>query len=208
MNVFVSVGSGLSTQQNQVVEALEDQLRRMGLTPHTVNRNDDFRASAPLDAVTEMMDSCAGVVVVALERFYFARGLERPGSDEQQELRSVRLPTPWNQIEAAMGHSRGLPVLVIIDKRVRKDGLLTMSNNWYVHEIDVETESFSTAQSIGILRDWHKKLEVRKPARVTNPATLTLRDLFVGLKPAQLWTLGGAIVVVLSAAFSVGRFFG
>src|SRR4051812_40867945 len=100
-DVFVSVGTGLSERQENFVAAVESRLRAVGLNPRTIGRN-TFSADAPLDAVTNLMDECAGTVVIALERFYFPSGEERPGSAKGRSLRDVSMPTAWNQIEAAM----------------------------------------------------------------------------------------------------------
>jgi len=203
MDVFVSVGSNLSSRQNTLVDALEDQLRRIELSPHTVGRN-NFSSKAPLDAVTDLMNTCSGVVIVALERFYFPRGEERRGSSKHQMLTEISLPTPWNQIEAAMAHSRGLPLLVIIDERLRQDGLLGMANGWYVHVVDVESETFNSPAFTQVLSDWRTRLVAVKRVNIPDPATLTLRELFGALKPAQLWAILVAIVGALGVAFAVG----
>jgi len=67
--VFVSVGSTSTKSQEDFVRAVEDRLRIEGLEPHTVGRN-TFGSEAPLKTVTQLMDKCAGAVVIALERTY------------------------------------------------------------------------------------------------------------------------------------------
>jgi hypothetical protein len=39
-------------------------------------------------------------------------------------LRSVKICTPWNHIEASLGYARRLPLLVIVQEGVRADGFL------------------------------------------------------------------------------------
>ena len=81
MDVFVSVATGLSAKQEEFVSAIEARLRAIGLAPCTIGRN-TFSSDAPLRAVTDLMDRCAGAVVIALERYRFLEGdsnvLERP----------------------------------------------------------------------------------------------------------------------------------
>lgn len=109
MNVFVSVGDTATDEQEMFVRAVEDRLRSEGLVPHTVGRN-TFSSDAPLKTITDLLDRCAGTVVIALERTYFASGTERRGGPKESRLSDVRLPTPWNQIEAADGIHAGAPI--------------------------------------------------------------------------------------------------
>ena len=70
IDVFVSVGGTANEAQENFVRAVEERLRSEGLIPHTVGRN-TFSADAPLKTVEQLMDKCAGAVVLALERTYF-----------------------------------------------------------------------------------------------------------------------------------------
>ena len=99
--VFVSVGSAATEDQEKFVCAVEDRLRSEGLVPHTVGRN-TFSSDAPLKAVAELMSKCSGAVVIAFERSYFPSGISKRGGSSAASLTDIKLPTPWNQIEAAM----------------------------------------------------------------------------------------------------------
>ena len=146
MDVFVSVATGLSAKQEEFVSAIEARLRAIGLAPCTIGRN-TFSSDAPLRAVTDLMDRCAGAVVIALERYRFLEGLERPGTATEKALSGTSLPTAWNQIEAAMAYSRGLPLLVIVDEQLRCDGLLEKGNDWYVQGLKVAPLSRNSSAS-------------------------------------------------------------
>jgi len=100
LNVFVSVGGTATEQQQAFVRSVEDRLRSEGLVPHTVGRN-TFSADPPLKTVTQLLDRCSGTVVIALERSHFASGTEKRGGPKEAALADVKLPTPWNHIEAA-----------------------------------------------------------------------------------------------------------
>jgi hypothetical protein len=92
-DVFISVGSTSTKGQEDFVRAVEDRLRIEGFEPHTVGRS-TFGAEAPLKTVTQLMDRCAGAVVIALERTYFAESIEKRGGGKTKEriLADVRLP--------------------------------------------------------------------------------------------------------------------
>ena len=109
-------------------------------------------------AVTKLMDRCSGAVVIALERYRFPEGIERPGSDLATPLSNTSLPTASNQIEAAMAYGRKLPLLVVVDKQLRCDGLLEKGNDWYVQAVAVEPASLNSPEFLGVLDSWRGRL--------------------------------------------------
>ncbi|MDM0054440.1 hypothetical protein [Variovorax fucosicus] len=205
LNVFVSVGGTANDQQEAFVRAVEDRLRSEGLIPHTVGRN-AFSADAPLKAVTELLDKCAGTVVIALERSYFATGLDKRGGPKQAELADIRLPTPWNQIEAAMAYSRGHPLLVVVEAGIRSEGLLERGNDWYVQWVKPEAGALATTEFNGVLASWKQKMlqPSKKVATAKAPTEMTVGELVAGLKPTQLWSVLGAVAVLVGGAFALG----
>ena len=211
--VFVSVGQVGTDQQEAFVHAIEDRLRAEGLLPQTVGRN-VFSADRPLKTIKECMDSCAGAVVIALEREFFASGIERRGGPRQTSLSDVKLATPWNQIEAAMAYDRAIPLMVIVEEGIREDGLLERGNDWYVQTVRPETSSLNSLEFNGVLASWKEKVHQRKsadPKSAIAPKSelvdLSIRDLVTGLKPAQLWSLLVALVGLISGSVVFGAQF-
>jgi hypothetical protein len=206
MNVFVSVGSTSSPDQEEFVRNVEERLRAEGLVPQTVGRN-VFTADSPFIAVTRLMESCSGVVVVALERLYIEVGSEKRGGASQADIRNVKVATPWNQIEAAMGYVRKLPLLVLVEDGVRADGLLEKGLDWYVQTVNLNRESLSTPTFNGVLASWKQKMSapaVKPPQVVAMPDEMTVAQLLGALKPAQLWSFLGALAAALGGAFALG----
>ncbi len=211
MKVFVSVGTGLNPSQEAFVSAVEDRLRAVGLVPCTIGRN-TFSTDAPLRAVAGLMDDCAGVLVIALERYYFPTGVERRGTSKQKNLQLTSMPTPWNQIEAAMGYSRGLPLFVLTDERLRCDGLLEKGNDWYVQEVSLDPAALNSPAFVGLLESWRGRISTRTEKSVavapiapgSDPATMTLGQLVGSIKPQQLWAALTALSAALAASFALG----
>jgi hypothetical protein len=208
--VFVSVGSTSSDQQEAFVCAVEARLRAEGLVPHTVGRN-TFSSDAPLKAVTELMSQCSGAVVIALERSFFPSGFDKPGGPKQKPLADVRLPTPWNQIEAAMAWSRGLPLLVIVEVGLRPEGLLERGYDWYAQELPAQSASLSGPEFSGVLASWKQKVLSRPAsspdASIELPrsaAEMTVGQLVGSLTPAQVWSLLAALGALIAGAFGLG----
>jgi hypothetical protein len=211
--IFVSVGQVANDQQDQFIRSIEDRLRAEALIPQTVGRN-VFSADRPLITIKECMDSCSGVVVVALERKFFSSGIERRGGPRETKLADIKLATPWNQIEAAMAYDRGIPLMVIVEEGVTEEGLLERGNDWYVQTVKPEPSALTSAEFNGVLASWkdkvqQRKLSTAKPASAAKPvlSDLTIRDLMTGLKPAQVWGLLVAFVTLVGGCVIFGAQF-
>jgi hypothetical protein len=199
------VGRTANEQQEEFVRAVEERLRREGIVPHTVGRN-TFSADAPLKTSTQLMDKCRGTIVIALERLHFPAGTERRGGPKEASLTDTKLATPWNQIEAAMAYSRGLPLLVIVESGIRSEGLLERGFDWYVQSMKVDPLALTTIEFNSILASWKQKmLESPKNERPSKaPADLTIVELVGSLKPGQLWSMLGTLAAVIGGAFTLG----
>lgn len=206
MNIFVSVGSTSSPIQEEFIRSVEERLRAEGLVPQTVGRN-VFSADSPFNAVTKLMESCSGVVVIALERLYIESGIEKRGGPLEAPIANIKIATPWNQIEATMGYVRKLPLLVLVEEGVRADGLLEKGLDWYVQTITLDQSTLNTSTFNGILASWKQKLTppAQKPVNpVVLPGEMTVVQLLGSLKTAQLWSVGVALVSALVGAFTLG----
>jgi hypothetical protein len=203
-SIFVSVGRAANEQQEPFIRAVEERLRVEGLIPCTVGRN-TFSADAPLKAVKELMDKCSGTVVIALERTCFPAGTEMRGGPKETSITDIKLPTPWNQIEAAMAHSRGHPLLVIVENGLKSEGLLERSHEWYVQWVALEGSALNSNEFSGVLSSWKEKVKEKPKQRPTTAASqATVAELLGSLKPGQLWSILGALGAALAAAFGLG----
>lgn len=204
-DVFVSVGGTATERQESFVRAVEDRLRSEGMVPHTVGRN-TFSTDAPLRTVTKLMGRCSGTVVIALERSYFPSGVEKRGGAAEAPLTEVRLPTPWNHIEAAMSYARGLPLMVIVERGLKSEGLLEHGYDWYVQSVTPEPEALNSTEFNGVLASWKRKMSEISKQTVSpkTPAELTIAELLGGLKPVQLWSVLMALAALVAGAFALG----
>ncbi len=205
LNVFVSVGGTATERQEAFVRAVEDRLRSEGMIPHTVGRN-TFSADAPLKTVTELLDKCSGTLVIALERSHFASGTEKRGGPKEITLTDVKLPTPWNQIEAAMTYARGLPLMVVVEAGLKSEGLLERGYDWYVQWVQLEASALHSTEFSGVLASWKQKMaQTSKKVFPSKTASdLTVAEIIGGLKPTQLWSVLVALATLLAGAFALG----
>ena len=213
INVFISVGGTATDAQENFVSSIENRLRSENLIPNTVGRN-KFSADSPLKTVSELMNECSGTLIVALERRYFPSGIEKRGGTKETKLTETKIPTPWNQIEAAMAYSKGQPLLLIIEEGLKTEGLLENGYDWYVMQLKPVETSLTTTEFNGVLASWKNKVEAydlnkdKKLAEIKaiDPASLTIGDLIKNLKAAQLWAILVALIGIIVGAFSLGQY--
>jgi hypothetical protein len=212
-DVFLSVGRTYTAAQENFVSSLERLLRTAGVNPRTVGRN-DFSSNAPLRRISDVLDECHGTVVLAFERALAKTYLDRPGSTEEVTVGDVRLPTVWNQIEAAMSYAKGKPLLVVVERGMRDEGLLEARYDWYVQWIDLTDAALRTDEFRAVLDDWIRKVKAHEndPTAVArsehDASALTIKEILGALTVGQLWGIAAAVasvfVVVATVAYKLG----
>lgn len=156
--IFLSVGRTSTYEQEDFVREVEKYIENQGLIPQTLGRT-YWSSLQPLRAVGELMRECCGTVVIALERIHIKSGIQRRGSLNQQPLQSINLTTVWNQIEAAMAYTLGHPLLVIVEKSVKDEGLLEQGYDWYVNSIDLNVAALHQREFVGVFADWKRRVD-------------------------------------------------
>jgi hypothetical protein len=196
IKIFVSVGRTSTPQQEEFVSAIESHMRRNGLDPLALGRN-FYSSQQPLRAIDELMSQCSGVAIVGFERLRITHAVDRKGSDLECQLADVTLPSVWNQIEAAMGYTRGLPLLVLIQQELRAEGLLEPGYDWYVKRLPLGVQAIDDREFCGIFDDWHSRVQKqhakrRQPSEGTaaqigsSPTTEARADAPLGVNRRQL----------------------
>src|SRR5262245_17675978 len=105
-----------------------------------------------------------------------------------------------------MAYSRGHPLMVIVEHGIKSEGLLERGYDWYVQWVKPDPAALNTAEFNGVLASWKQKMVTRstKTKVVENPADLTIGVLISSMKPSHLWSVLGAIAVLLAGAFALG----
>jgi hypothetical protein len=158
ITVFVSVGRTSTPEQEEFVSAIETHMLAHGLVPQALGRN-YYSSQQPLRAIDDLMSQCSGVAIVGFERLRIVQAIDRRGSDIERKLADFALPTVWNQIEAAMAYTRGLPLLVLIQEELRAEGLLETGYDWYVKRMSLGARATSDREFCGIFDDWRSRVE-------------------------------------------------
>lgn len=162
--VFLSVGGGRTKEQDAFVTEIKKFLCSKNLDARTVDEYGTTNKQ-PLTDVAGRMTHCYGAVILAFERIFIERGLSRRGVERREvALERIALPTVWNQIEATMAYTLGLPLLVVADRSLLDEGLLEDKYDWRVKRVDLEDEITKDPEFLGIFEDWRKTVIAHRDA--------------------------------------------
>jgi hypothetical protein len=156
-DIFLSVGRPATKEQECFIVAVEQLLVEHGLKPRTVGRT-DFAAEKPVEKIMEVMKGCSGTIVIAFDRLAFDHGIELPNGEDATPLVDVHLPTVWNQIEAAMAYTLGLPLLAIAESNLRNEGFLEDGYDWFIKWVKPAPESLVTTEFLAAFEKWKEKV--------------------------------------------------
>jgi len=146
--VYISIGSAAFSTQREASDAIFHSLETAGLSPRQMEKN-EWTAEQPLRGIKRVIEQCHGIVVIAFRRYQFTSGVERQKDGGEKQLVDIRIPTVWNQIEAAMGYMKGLPLLVIAEQGLLEDGLLEGRYDWKVYWTDFSPEQLRSDGFVG-----------------------------------------------------------
>jgi len=125
--VFVSIGSPRSEAQRRFKLDLLDALRAHGVSPRTVGRSPedtDATYARPFDQICQIVGESHGAVVVAYQK-HLAQRFESDylSAENHRSLAEVKLSTAWNQAEAAIAYRTRVPLLMICEEGVYREGI-------------------------------------------------------------------------------------
>ena len=198
-SIFISVGRTSTPEQESFVAAIEAYLRAQALEPRTIGRN-YFRNGQPLKIIAECMKECSGAIIIAFERIHIEKGLDQRGSPAQSQISGLNLTTVWNQIEASLAYSYGRPLLMLVEKGLKAEGLLETGNDWWVQSVTLDQSTLFRPEFTQVFNDWKascSKTEIAANESV-DLAKLSVRELLENLTVAQLWATVGGLFALLS----------
>jgi hypothetical protein len=210
--IFLSCGTPDTPAQEAFLCALEAHLRSHGCEPQTVGRS-KFSGRQPVQAARDLIGDCRGAVVIAFERTRILHGVDRPECAEPIEVRNESHPTVWNQMEASMAYAQRVPILTLVQKGLKRQGMLSTRLEWVALEADLTTAFLLTAEFRQVFDEWvHYVRQGQVTTRAElDPATLNVGYLLSQMKPGQivglLTSLLGLLTVVATLSFKIGQWY-
>ena len=135
--VFVSAPShdNLNKEQERSAEIIHRLVQRYKLEWRALGRS-DYPNDLPLKEVLKMIRHCSGGIILGFEQFRATRGQRKRGSKNAKRITSsVLFPTPWNQLEAGILFSAGLPILIFREKGVEGGIFDIGTSEVFIHQM-------------------------------------------------------------------------
>lgn len=156
-DIFVSRPSTRNDQQEAFLAHLDGVLEKRDLRPVVVGQT-DYPNRAPIHAVQDRLETCEGAIILGLEQLHVVEGRDKPGSAEEDTVKDVHLPTPWNQIEAGMAFMLELPMLIIKEEGV-EGGVFDVGNSdRYIHQATMTTDWLESTEFTQPFNAWHEEV--------------------------------------------------
>lgn len=116
--VFVSAPTTLTDSQEASRKHILRELDRNGLEWRALGRS-DYPTELPLREVLTIARHCAGGIILGFQQFRTDTGTVKPGTPNEKNIISpVIFPSPWNQLEAGILFSLGLPLMVFKEEGI------------------------------------------------------------------------------------------
>lgn len=158
--VFVSSPSpeNLSPSQEASAEIIHRLVRRYKLEWRALGRS-DYPNDAPLKEVLRMVRHCSGGIILGFEQFTTPTGEFWSGSKNATVATDVSFPTPWNQLEAGILFSAGLPMMIFREPKIR-GGVFDVGNTEvFIHQIPTSTMAKQARDDLdSVFQNWVAKV--------------------------------------------------
>lgn len=128
--VFLSIGQQFRPEHTLLVNAVARATRLRGVNPQALPHA-HWSSDTPLQSVVSFMRQCFGTIVIAFPRIHFEAAWEWPDSPKQIALERQDVATVWLQIEATLAFELGHPILILVDDRLRPEGMLNPKHPAY-----------------------------------------------------------------------------
>jgi len=205
--IFISMGTPYTEAAKSFRDELESFLRNQCNVNPTIIGKNTFPSGNPLNKIKEVMLESQGVIVVAYERKYVNRGIEKRGGREEKLIGDSMLTTSWNHIESAMAFTMGLPLYIICQNGLTEEGLIETKTDWIVQHLDLNENVFKEFQVTESIKTWVDERVRTFPRKKALVNSMQGRQKFSDMTPKEV--IG--VIAVFGAIFALGiaaaRFF-
>ena len=160
MNIFVSRPNEIGQVFEKAYAGFDEYLKRFGLSPCRLGAN-KYTINAPLIGVMNLMEKCHGVITLGYPKYEFSTTVLKGDKLQHQILKLI--PTAWNHIEATLGFSRKLPVLIVAHEGISEGVFDPKVTGKYVFSARLDQVGWFRQKSFkGVFYEWKNQLPVVK----------------------------------------------
>lgn len=136
--IFLSRPLDLSARQLRSLRVVERGLRKIDFDLLTLGLGAS-PTDSPLREVYVLARRCSGGVIMGFEQYEITKGTRKSGTRSEFRIdgRPVRIPSPWNQIEAGILFGMRLPLLIFREEGVEGGIFVEGSSDAFVHPMPV-----------------------------------------------------------------------
>jgi len=204
--VFISMGTPYTEAQTRFRAVLESLLRtQCGVDPRIIGVN-EYPPGSPVHKIRDAMSTCDGVLVVAYERKYVQRGIERRGSPRERKFVDEKYTTAWNHIESAIAFSKEIPLYILCETGVIEEVLIESKVDWFVKRVDFVPEVLVKPEVLESIRAWINERVMPHARKPTGAFPALARLKFSELTSHDLYVLYALLGAVFAAGTVAGAF--
>lgn len=155
--VFVSAPSpdNLSPGQKRGAAIIHKLVSRYKLEWRALGRS-DYPNDLPLKEVLKMVKHCSGGIILGFEQFRGSKGEFKPGSPNAKTAKTtISFPTPWNQLEAGILFSAGLPMMIFREPGISGGVFDVGTSEVFVHPMPTASTSTQSHDDLdSVFQNW------------------------------------------------------
>ena len=137
--VFVSAPTDLNDEQNKTYEYLLDRLRDENLERRALGRS-DYPTEYPLKEVMLIARHCSGGIILGFNQANAEKATFKPGTPKERVEAQIKMPTPWNNLEAGMLFALKLPLMVFREDGISGGVFDTGVTDVFIHRLPIGSE--------------------------------------------------------------------
>lgn len=138
-DVFISKPTAQTNKQSNFTSQLQEILKSRDFKIRSVGSS-DFPNEAPLLAILKIMGECSGALILGLKQIHINDGILKQGTTSERKIGNIDLPTPWNQIEAAIAFSLKIPTIIIREEGIEGGIFDIGSTDHFIHQVNIDDE--------------------------------------------------------------------
>jgi hypothetical protein len=160
--VFGSCPTYLNESQEGARRFIYGELGRQGFEVRTIGRT-DYPVRTPLLEVFVLARHCSGGLVLGFSQFETDHAISKRGTPyEKEQNGTLRIATPWNQLEAGILFSLGIPLLVFREEGVAGGVFDAGTTEIFVHEMPKPNPSAAARRALReIVQKWGADVRTR-----------------------------------------------
>lgn len=136
--VFVSCPTLLNDKQKEYNKLIDSLLADFEFERRAIGKS-DFAVETPLEEVLQLARHCAGGLILGFEQTYIESGEQKRGTEGAKVIKApYLLATPWNDIEAGILFTLGLPLLIYKEKNVYGGVFDVGSSRYFINELPTD----------------------------------------------------------------------